>query len=157
MKVSVNLEHLEENLGFELSNDARIGALRKALSDNEGVVDSEERIRLYFKTTAGHNLGTYDSSCSRLKIKIKEISCLILGVEDDETIAEFLKESGEFQAIFTNLATINGYVRIEVEQSLIGDAQLLMGGTDVFETYLLNKEELRLKVPNGNFFKTTYS
>ena len=64
MKVSVNLEYLEEIKDFELPNDARIGALRKALSDNEGVVDPDERIRLYFKTTAGHNLGTYDSSCS---------------------------------------------------------------------------------------------
>ena len=59
MKVSVNLEHLEENLGFELSNDARIGALRKALATHEGVVDPDERIRLYFKTTSGHNLGKY--------------------------------------------------------------------------------------------------
>ena len=59
MKVSVNLEHLEEHKDFELPNDARIGALRKALSDNEGVVDPDERIRLYFKTTAGHNLGIY--------------------------------------------------------------------------------------------------
>ena len=62
MKVSVNLEYLEEIKDFELPNDARIGALRKALSDNEGVVDPDERIRLYFKTTSGHNLGTYDSS-----------------------------------------------------------------------------------------------
>ena len=76
-----------------------------------------------------------------------------LGVEDDETIAEFLKESGEFQAIFTNLATINGYVKIEVEQSSICDAALLMGGTNDFEHFLLNKEKQGFKVPNGNFSK----
>jgi len=59
MKVTVNLEHLEEHKDFELSNDARIGALREALATHEGVVDPDERIRLYFKTTAGHNLGKY--------------------------------------------------------------------------------------------------
>ena len=57
MKVSVNLEYLEEIKDFELPNDARIGALREALATHEGVVDPDERIRLYFKTTSGHDLG----------------------------------------------------------------------------------------------------
>ena len=57
MKVSVNLEYLEEIKDFELPNDALIGDLRKSLSDLEGVVDPDERIRLYFKTTSGHDLG----------------------------------------------------------------------------------------------------
>ena len=57
MKVSVNLEHLEEHEDFELRNDALIGNLREALATHEGVVDPDERIRLYFKTTSGHDLG----------------------------------------------------------------------------------------------------
>ena len=57
MKVWVNLEHLEEHKDFDLPNDALIGDLRTALSSSEGVVDPDERIRLYFKTTSGHDLG----------------------------------------------------------------------------------------------------
>ena len=87
---------------------------------------------------------------------------VFLGVEDDETIAEFLKQSGEFQAIFTNLSYINGYVKIEVEQSVIADndAALLMGGTDGFERFEhfpLNKPEMKFSVPNGNLSKFSKS
>ena len=84
-------------------------------------------------------------------VQVLLIQCFFLGVEDDETIAEFLKESGEFQATFTNLSYINGYVRIEVEQSLIGDAAILMGGTDDFEHFLVQFPHMTFKVPKGNF------
>ena len=77
------------------------------------------------------------------------------GVEDDDKISEVIKGSGQLHAKFSDLSYINGKVRIDVEQSFMGDVAILMGGTNKFEHYLANRnrEQFTLKVPNGNFEK----
>ena len=76
---------------------------------------------------------------------------MVLGVEDDEKIAQYPKEAGELQAKFLGLVSLNGRVRIEVEESFISDVAILMGGTNSFEHYLINQLEPTFVVPNGNF------
>ena len=80
---------------------------------------------------------------------------LILGVEDDETIADELEklgESGEFLAKFSDLSTLHGEVKIDVEQSFVGQIAILMGGTKLFEHFVLNLDQNPLAVPNGNIY-----
>ena len=57
MKVCVTIVEEQETNEFNLPDDALISNLKKALEDNEGVPN--ERICLYFKTTAGHNVGMF--------------------------------------------------------------------------------------------------
>ena len=77
---------------------------------------------------------------------------MVLGVEDDEKITQYPKEAGELQAKFLGLVSLNGRVRIDVEESIgISKVAILMGGTNLFEHYLLNQLELTFVVPNGNF------
>ena len=61
-----------------------------------------------------------------------------------------LEQSGQIQANITELDILDGHVRINVEQSIIGDVSLLMGGLKSFEPYLLNHENCNVEVPNGN-------
>ena len=79
---------------------------------------------------------------------------LILGVEDDEMITDELEklgESGEFLAKFSDLS-MNGEVKIDVEQSFVGQIAILMGGTKLFEHFVLNHVQNPLAVPNGNIY-----
>ena len=152
MKVSVKVVDEGDLQDFELPNDALIGDLKEALATNEGVVDPNKRVRIYFKTTSGHELGTY-VQFSLFKITLLLLS-LILGVEDDETIADELEklgESGEFLAKFSDLS-MNGEVKIDVEQSFVGQIAILMGGTKLFEHFVLNLDQNPLAVPNGNIY-----
>ena len=151
MKVSVKVVDEGDLQDFELPNDALIGDLKEALATNEGVVDPNKRVRIYFKTTSGHELGTY-VQFSLFKITLLLLS-LILGVEDDETIADELEklgESGEFLAKFSDLSTLHGKVKIDVEQSLVGKISILMGATKLFEHFELNHVQNAVPVPNGN-------
>ena len=79
---------------------------------------------------------------------------MVLGVEDDEKITQYPKEAGELQAKFLGLGLVGamaGKVRIDVEESIgTSKVSILMGGTNCFEHYLLNRLELIFKVPNGN-------
>jgi len=129
MKVSVKVVDEGDLQDFELPNDALIGDLKEALATNEGVVDPNKRVRIYFKTTSGHELG----------------------VEDDETIADELEklgESGEFLAKFSDLS-MNGEVKIDVEPSFVGQIAILMGGTKLFEHFVLNLVQNPMAVPNA--------
>ena len=63
-----------------------------------------------------------------------------------------LEQSGQIQANITELDILDGHVRINVEQSIIGDVSLLMGGLKSFEPFLLNRENFKVEVPNGNIF-----
>ena len=153
MKVSVKVVDEGDLQDFELPNDALIGDLKEALATNEGVVDPNKRVRIYFKTTSGHELGTY-VQFSLFKITLLLLS-LILGVEDDETIADELEklgQSGEFLAKFSDLSTLHGEVKIDVEQSFVGQIAILMGGTKLFEHFVLNLDQNPLAVPNGNIY-----
>jgi len=150
MKVSVKVVDEGDLQDFELPNDALIGDLKEALATNEGVVDPNKRVRIYFKTTSGHELGTY-VQFSLFKITLLLLS-LILGVEDDETIADELEklgESGEFLAKFSDLSTLHGKVKIDVEQSLVGKISILMGATKLFEHFELNHVQNAVPVPNA--------
>jgi len=76
---------------------------------------------------------------------------LILGVEDDEMITDELEklgESGEFLAKFSDLS-MNGEVKIDVEKSFVGQIAILMGGTKLFEHFVLNHVQNPLAVPNA--------
>ena len=73
------------------------------------------------------------------------------GLEDDEKIIDVLEKSGQIQANITDLSFQHGIVRINVEQSIIGNVGILMGGSKSFEHYLLNHDNCKVKVPNGNF------
>ena len=91
-----------------------------------------------------------------LNIPKQKKDVLVSGVEDNEKIVDFPKESGEFQARINTLASmVNGKVKIDVEESIIGEMAILMGGTNNFEHYLLNHKEGNFTVPYGNFFKDT--
>ena len=61
-----------------------------------------------------------------------------------------LEQSGQIQANITELDILDGHVRINVEQSIIGDVSLLMGGLKSFEPYMMNYDNCTFKVPNGN-------
>ena len=63
-----------------------------------------------------------------------------------------LEQSGQIQANITELNILDGHVRINVEQSIIGDVSLLMGGLKSFEPFLLNHENFKVDVPNGNIY-----
>ena len=78
---------------------------------------------------------------------------MVSGVEDDDKVAKYPKESGELEAKFLGLSVMNGKVRIDVEESFLSDVAILMGGTNSFEHYLLNQMQLTVKVPNGNYKK----
>ena len=56
MKVGVNLvdEHLME---LNLPHDALISDLKVAVAEEEGVDDPSNRVRMYFKTASGDDLG----------------------------------------------------------------------------------------------------
>ena len=56
MKVGVNLvdEHLME---FNLPQDSLISDLKFAVAKEEGVDDPSNRVRMYFKTASGDDLG----------------------------------------------------------------------------------------------------
>ena len=87
-----------------------------------------------------------------LNIPKQKKDVLVSGVEDNEKIVDFPKESGEFQARINTLASmVNGKVKIDVEESIIGEMAILMGGTNNFEHYLLNHKEGNFTVPYGNF------
>ena len=60
-----------------------------------------------------------------------------------------MEKSGQFQAHFTDLSIQHGKVRINVEQSIIGNVLILMGGLKSFEPYMLNYENCTLELPNG--------
>ena len=68
-------------------------------------------------------------------------------------IADVLEKSGQFQAHFTDLSIQHGTVRINVEQSIIGNVSILMGGLKPFEPYMLNYDNCTFKLPNGNLQK----
>ena len=77
---------------------------------------------------------------------------MVSGVEDDDKITQYPKEAGELQAkLFGLSGLMDGEVRIDVEESIVtSKVAILMGGTNCFEHYLLNRLELIFVVPNGN-------
>ena len=72
------------------------------------------------------------------------------GLEDDEVVSDVLEKSVHLQAQITGLKFTDGKIRINVEQSIVGDVGILMGGLKSFEHYLLNVENNTIKLPNGN-------
>ena len=72
------------------------------------------------------------------------------GLEDDEVVSDVLEKSVHLQAQFTGLKFTDGKIRINVEQSIVGDVGILMGDLKSFEHYLLNVENNTIKLPNGN-------
>ena len=65
-------------------------------------------------------------------------------------VSDVLENSVQLQADFTGLSLIHGEIKINVEQSIVGDVGILMGGLKSFEPYLLNVENNTIKLPNGN-------
>ena len=117
--------HLKQ---YSLPQDALISDLKGSIVSGEGFKELS-RVRVYFKTASGQNKG----------------------VEDDDKITEILKESGQFQARFSDLSRLNGTIRIDVEESSLGQVAILMGSRKSFEHYLLNQRQLTLPLPKGIF------
>ena len=69
MKVCVTIVEEQETNEFNLPDDALISNLKKALEGNEGVPN--ERICLYFKTTAGHDVGMFWCSIGTIYLDIE--------------------------------------------------------------------------------------
>ena len=65
-------------------------------------------------------------------------------------VSDVLENSVQLQADFTGLSFTHGEIKINVEQSIVGDVGILMGGLKSFEHYLLNKVDCTFKLPNGN-------
>ena len=65
-------------------------------------------------------------------------------------VGDVLEKSVQLQADFTGLSLTHGEIKINVEQSIVGDVGILMGGLKSFEHYLLNIENNTIKLPNGN-------
>ena len=66
-------------------------------------------------------------------------------------VSDVLENSVQLQADFTGLSFTHGEIKINVEQSIVGDdVGILIGGLKSFEHYLLNYENCTFKLPNGN-------
>ena len=65
-------------------------------------------------------------------------------------VGDVLEKSVQLQADFTGLSLIHGEIKINVEQSIVGDVGILVGSLKSFEPYLLNYENCNIKLPNGN-------
>ena len=72
------------------------------------------------------------------------------GLEDDDMVSDVMEKSIQLQAQLTGLKLADGKIKINVEQSIVGDVGILMGGLKSFEHYLLNVENNTIKLPNGN-------
>ena len=55
--VTIVVEDRKEQKEFNLPSEALICDLKEALAKKEGVPNAKERIKLYFKTASGHDLG----------------------------------------------------------------------------------------------------
>lgn len=124
-----HLKHVElggeETLDFKLEQNALISDLKRKYGEEQGL-DSNDRIRMFFKTESG-----------------------LEGVEDDDRIADVCDQSGELQVQLSNLSVLDGSVKIELEVSNIGDIAILMGSVKSFEHYELNRETQTLTLPGG--------
>ena len=65
-------------------------------------------------------------------------------------VSDVLENSVQLQADFTGLSLTHGQIKINVEQSIVGDVGILVGSLKSFEPYLLNRENCTFKLPNGN-------
>ena len=126
MKFSVNLVEQGEVKAFDLQEDAEILDLKTEVAKEEGLGDPD-RICMYFRTDNG----------------------LDEGIEDDEKVVDVSQQSGEIQAKISPLSFLNGQVKLEVEESIIGGVAILMGGRKSFEHFVLNNPKFAMKIPNG--------